>query len=225
MTKWEDFKDTKESKMWKACRDAADQLNINENTHASNKDIPEYWEPFLERLFKLAVFYKYQGKIKELKMDWIRPMYICSNLENQRIRIEERDYIEAVKENVYLCGDICQAFRPFIVVLYEYDNLAGLHPAIFKKKKKEFQDCLKKVFVNINKFVKTGYRNISEVIYLILKPIVDLVNANYELFCLEAKLYGMKDMTLFLDKKDNSIFVDSLKSKNLFSFFKKYFSF
>jgi hypothetical protein len=214
MAKWEDFKDTKECKMWKSVRDAAEVLNINENSHASNKDIPEYWEPFLERLFKLAVFFKYQGKIKELKMDWIRPMYICSNLENQRIRIEDRDYVEAIKENVYLCGDICQAFRPFIITLYDYDKLDKLDNAQFKKKKKEFQDQLKKVFVNINKFVKTGYRNIQEVIQLILKPIYDFVNANYELFCMEARQNGIKDMTLFLDKKDNSIFLENLKSIN-----------
>ena len=216
MAKWEDFKDTKECKMWKSVRDMAEVLNINENSHASNKDIPEYWEPFLERLFKLAVFFKFQGKIKELKMDWIRPMYICTNLENQRIRIEERDYVEAIKENVYLCGDICQAFRPFIITLYDYDKLDKLDNAQFKKKKKEFTDQLKKLFGNINKFVKSGYRNIQEVIQLILKPLYDLVNANYELFCLEAKQNGFKDMTLFLDKKDNSSFLESLKSKEKF---------
>ena len=216
MAKWEDFKDTKECKMWKAVRDAAELLNITEDSHSSNKDIPEYWEPFLERLFKLGVFFKYVGKLKELKMEWIRPMYICSNLENQRIKIEEREYTEAIKENVYLCGDICQSFRPFIVTLYDYDKLDKLDNNAFKKKKKEFQDQVKKIFTVIIKFVKTGYRNIQEVMNLILKNILDLVNANYELFCLESKISGIKDLTIFHDKKDNANFIENLKSnKNL----------
>jgi hypothetical protein len=217
MAKWEDFKETNECKMWKATRDAAEALGINEDKHSSNKDITEFWEPFLERLFKMGVFFKYAGKLKEIKMDWIRPMYICANLENQRIKIEGREYVEAVKEYVYLCGDISLAFRPFIIVLYDYDKLHTLDNASFKKKKKEFQDALKKLFQNIIKFQKSkeAFKNVNEVIHLILKSLWTFVLANYDLFCMEAKLDGLKDVTIFNDKKENTHFMETLKSKNI----------
>jgi hypothetical protein len=213
MTKWEDFKETKECKMWEKVKEAAEHVGINESSHASNKDVPEYWEPFLERLFKLGVFYKYTGKLKELKMEWIRPMYICQNLENQRIKIEGKEYTEADKELVYLCGDISLYLKPFLITLYDYDRLHTLDPGAFKKKKKEFQDNLKKLFQTIIKFQKNGYKHVRSIVELILKPMLDLVEANYDLFCLEGKLYGIKDLTIFNDKKDTAQFMEGLKSR------------
>ena len=56
--------------LWENLKTVCDTLQLKEqNDFLKIDDLNEYWEPFLERLFKLGVFFKHSGKLKEIKVE------------------------------------------------------------------------------------------------------------------------------------------------------------
>ena len=52
-----------------------------------------YWEPFLVLLFKFGNMLKQTGKLKEIKMDWIRPLNYLEAQSNEHVVYDNENYI------------------------------------------------------------------------------------------------------------------------------------
>jgi len=205
MATLEEFQTTKEYKLWMNLRDVCDSLEINESKITSMKDLNDYWEPFIERVFKLGVLFKQNAKLKEIKINWIRPTFCVET--NDKIVIDGKTY-EPQKESMDRAADVYRALRSLVAAIYENDKLDG---TTFKKLKKNLQDCSGAFFKALNVFVtKKFVLEMHQTIKQILKPLRDLVKANYRLFLLEKKEEGDWEITMFQDKKDMKNFTENL---------------
>lgn len=205
MATLEEFQNTKEYKLWNNLREICDQYEITESKVSSLKDFSDYWEPFLERIFKLGVFFKQNGKLKEIKINWIRPIFFCETSE--KIIIEGKVY-DCSKESIDAGGNVFRNFRGLIAAIFEIDKLDS---ATFKKSKKQLQDSSGAFFKTLNVMVSKKFaQELHCTIKNILKPLRELVKANYRLFLCEKKEEGDLEITLFQDKKDMKNFTDNL---------------
>ncbi len=169
------------------------------------KDLNDYWEPFLERIFKLGVFFKQTAKLKELKINWIRPIFCVET--NDKITIDGKVY-EPSKESMDRAADIYRALRALVAAIYENEKL---DPNTYKKLKKTLQDSSGAFFKALNVFVTKKFaQEMHQTIKQIIKPLRDLVKANYRLFLIEKKEEGDLEITLFNDKKDFKLFTENL---------------
>lgn len=205
MANLEEFQLTKEYKLWCNLREVCESLEINESKMTSMKDLCDYWEPFLERIFKLGVLFKQNGKLKEIKSNWIRPIFCVET--GDKITIDGRTY-EPTKESIDKAGDCFRALRALVAAIYEIDKL---DPVNYKKLKKGLQDSSSAFFKVLNFFVsKKCAQELHGVIKTIIRPLRDLVKANFRLFLLEKKEEGDSEITLFQDKKDLKLFTENL---------------
>lgn len=205
MATLEEFQLTKECKLWHNLRDVCDALEINESKITSMKDLNEFWEPFLDRIFKLGVLFKQNAKLKEIKINWIRPIFCVET--NDKITIDGKVY-EPQKESMDRAADVFRALRALAAAIYENDKMDASN---FKKLKKTLQDCSSAFFKALNVYVTKKFaQELHQTIKQIIKPLRDLVKANYRLFLLEKIEEGDLEITLFQDKKDFKLFTDNL---------------
>lgn len=207
MATLEEFQLTKECKLWHNLRDVCDALEINESKITSMKDLNEYWEPFLERLFKLGVLFKQNAKLKEIKINWIRPIFCVET--NDKLFIDGKTY-EPQKESMDRAAEVFRALRALVAAIFENDKMDATN---FKKLKKNLQDCSSAFFKALNVYVTKKFaQELHQTIKQIIKPLRDLVKSNYRLFLLEKKEEGDLEITMFQDKKDFKLFTDNLNN-------------
>jgi len=205
MATLEEFQGTKEYKLWNNLREICDNLEITESKISSLKDFSEYWEPFFERIFKLGVFFKQNGKLKEIKINWIRPIFFCETAD--KIIVEGKTY-DCTKESIDAGGNVFRNLRALIAAIYEIDKM---DTATFKKVKKTLQDSSGAFFKALNLLVTKKFaQELHCTIKNVIKPLRELVKANYRLFLCEKKEEGDLEITLFQDKKDMKSFTDNL---------------
>ncbi len=207
MAKWEDFSVSKEYKLWGVLREMCQTLDISENTLISTHDLTDYWEPLFEKIFRLGVQYKYNGKLKEIKIDWIRPMFF-SGIEDKLIIDGKCWTTELNREAINKAQELNRNFRDLVNAINDYEKIDS---TTFKKMKKVFQDSSKVFFKNLILFVtKKLYDQIKYIFKSILRPLLDLRKANYHLFLLEKKNEGDSEITLFKDKHDLKMFTETI---------------
>ena len=208
MANWEEFQQTREYKLWNNLRETCELLEINDNKLNTMKDLCDYWEPFLERIFKLGILFKQTAKLKEIKMNWIRPIFSFPSSETgDKITFDGKTY-DIQKDTLDKAQEILKSLKSLILVIYENDKLDSVN---YKKSKKTLQDATAAFFKPLNFFVtKKLAGEIHNLIKTIIKPLRDLIKANYHLFLLEKKEEGDLEITLFQDKKDVKLFTDNL---------------
>jgi hypothetical protein len=208
MATMEEFQYTKDYKLWNNLREICDTLEINESKISSLKDFSEYWEPFFERIYKLGVFFKQCGKLKEIKIHFIRPIFFCET--SDKIIIEGKTY-DTPKEFIDQGGAVFRNLRALVVAIHEIDKLTPQVDApTLKKTKKLFQDSSSAFFKSLNIFAKKGAQEMHNTCKQILKPLRELVKANFRLFLCEKKEEGDLEITLFQDKKDMKAFTENI---------------
>ena len=92
---WEDFQNGKECKMWGHLFEMTQTMDLSGVNFIKNKETGSgvYWEPFLVLLFKFGNMLKQTGKLKEIKMDWIRPLNYLEAQSNEHVVYDNENYI------------------------------------------------------------------------------------------------------------------------------------
>ena len=197
--KWETFTASAEYIIWVELDRVCSEFRISEDTFFEKTDLGGlYWEPLLDRILKLAVMVKCNCKIKNIKMNWIRPILYFGAQSNGIVEFDgRRDIVDK--------GAIGEAS----VLRYSFKNLINhmreapkLEEKTFHAQYKAFKKELKYFFSHLSKFVKNGYRQMHEHVKLILYPLRELRRSGYRLFSLEKLEENYTHLTVFKDIKD-----------------------
>lgn len=208
MSKWEDFQVSKEYKLCQYLRETMIQYELNEDKVHSLKDLTDFWEPLYDKLFRLGLQWKQTAKLKEIKSEWMRPLFFCGIEEKIKIDGKVFPLIPEDKEVVYKAQEIRRHFGYLVSSLLDFDKIDNFN---FKKTKKTIQDNCKGFFKNLVFFVtKKLYDKIKAFQKSVLRPLLDLRKANYHLFNLEKKEEADMEITFFKDKKDFRNFTETI---------------
>ena len=208
---WEKFQESSEYLLWKDLYRVANEYDINEDNFFKKTDLSgEYWEPFFDRLFKLGCMLGYNRNLKEIKMDWMRPILYFGAQSNGIIEFDgRRDEVDK--------GAISNAILvkfSFKSIINSIQNFSNLDEKNFYKEYINFKKDLKYYFIQLSKFVKDGFNIMHQHVKLVLKPLLDLRKSGYRLFSLEQYEKKNIHLTIFNDKKDLSLFIET--SRNFF---------
>ena len=205
---WESFQLSSEYILWKDLYRVANEYGINEDNFFKKTDLGgEYWEPFLDRVYKIGCILGYTKKLREIKMDWIRPILYFGAQSQGIIEYDGR------RDNVNK-GAIANAILvkfSFKSLINAIQNFGKVNEKNYSKEFSSFKKDLKYYFIQLSKFVKDGFNYMHQHIKLILKPLLDLRRSGYRLFALEQSEKQNRHLTIFNDKKDLSFFINSSK--------------
>ena len=203
---YESLIESKEYKLWKNLAEVQKSFNLNEATFYDYKDLGGvYWEPLLDRLYKLGVMMKLNKKLREIKMDWLRPILYFGSRSDGIIEIDGRH--DVVDKGAI--ADATQVRFLFHRIINAIKSVEDMNKDNFKETYKVFRGAVKNFFVGLAKYVKDSFRLMNNHIKLVLKPLLDLRKSGYRLFALEREELFYKDLTLFKDKTDFGQFLTS----------------
>jgi len=207
MAKWEDFSVSKEFKLWYNLKEICLLYEINESKLIDYHDLTDFWEPLFEKVFRLGLQYKQTAKLKEIKIEWMRPMFF-TGIEDKLVIDGKCWTTEAEREALNKAQELKRNFSYLVTAILDYDKVDSSN---FKKQKKNLQDCSKGFFKNLIIFVtKKLYDQLKIILKSVLRPLLDLRKANYHLFMLEKREEGDMELTFFNDKKDLRAFTDTI---------------
>ena len=203
---YEGLLETKEYKLWKNLAEVQKKFNLNEATFYDYKDLGGvYWEPLLDRLYKLGVMMKLNKKLREIKMDWLRPILYFGSRSDGIIEIDGRH--DVVDKGAI--ADATQVRFLFHRIINAIKSVEDMNKDNFKETYKVFKAAVKNFFVGLAKYVKDSFRLMNNHIKLVLKPLLDLRKSGYRLFALEREEQFYRDLTVFKDKNDFGQFLTS----------------
>ena len=203
---YETLIESKEYKLWKNLAEVQKKFNLNEATFYDYKDLGGvYWEPLLDRLYKLGVMMKLNKKLREIKMDWIRPILYFGSRSDGIIEIDGRH--DVVDKGAI--ADATQVRFLFHRIINAIKSVEDMNKDNFKDTYKVFRAAVKNFFVGLAKYVKDSFRLMNNHIKLVLKPLLELRKSGYRLFALEREEEFYRDLTVFKDKKDFGQFLTS----------------
>ena len=203
---YETYIESKEYKLWKNLAEVQRKFNLNEATFYDYKDLGGvYWEPLLDRLYKLGVMMKLNKKLREIKMDWLRPILYFGSRSDGIIEIDGRH--DVVDKGAI--ADATQVRFLFHRIINAIKSVEDMDKDNFKETYKVFRGAVKNFFVGLAKYVKDSFRLMNNHIKLVLKPLLDLRKSGYRLFALEREEQFYKDLTIFKDKTDFGEFLTS----------------
>ena len=205
---WDKFQKTSEYILWQDLFRVAKEYGINEDNFFKKTDLSgEYWEPFFDRLYKLGSVLGFTKKLKEIRIDWMRPILYFGAQSTGVIEFDGRR--DEVNKGA-ISNAILVKFS-FKSVINAIQNFANVNDKNFYKEYIQFKKDIKYYFIQLSKFVKDGFLTMHRHVKLILKPLLDLRRGGYRLFSLEQLEKNNKHLTIFNDKKDLSLFLSSSK--------------
>ena len=203
---YETYIESKEYKLWKNLAEVQRKFNLNEATFYDYKDLGGvYWEPLLDRLYKLGVMMKLNKKLREIKMDWLRPILYFGSRSDGIIEIDGRH--DVVDKGAI--ADATQVRFLFHRIINAIKSVEDMDKDNFKETYKVFRGAVKNFFVGLAKYVKDSFRLMNNHIKLVLKPLLDLRKSGYRLFALEREEQYYRDLTIFKEKNDFGQFLMS----------------
>ena len=208
---WDSFQKSSEYILWKDLFRVAEEYSINEDTYFKKTDLSgEFWEPFFDRLYKMGSILGFTKKLKEIRMDWMRPILYFGAQSTGIIEFDgRRDEInKGAISNAIL---VKFSFKSVINAIHNFKNLDEKN---FHKEFISFKKDIKYYFIQLAKFVKDGFLIMHRHVKLILKPLLDLRRGGYRLFSIEQMEKENRHLTIFNNKKDLSLFMSS--SQNFF---------
>ena len=198
---------SKEYFLWKELARVAKEYDITETNLFTKEDLGGiYWEPFFERLYKLGQIMKFTKKLKEIRIDWMRPILYFGARSDGIIEFDGRkDKVD--KGAVGDCSVVKYSFRNVITVVL---SISEIDQKNFKEKHKAFKKEIKYFFNALNKYVRDGgFYKMHQHVKLILKPLLDLRRAGYRLFSLEKGEENYYDLTFFNHTESLRRFMES----------------
>ena len=205
---WDSFKKSSEYILWEDLFRVAKEYGINEDNFFKKTDLSgEHWEPFYDRLYKLGSMLGFTKKLKEIRIDWMRPILYFGAQSTGIIEFDGRR--DEVNKGA-IANAILVKFS-FKSVINAIHNFANLDEKNFHKEYISFKKDVKYYFTQLAKFVKDGFLIMHRHVKLILKPLLDLRRGGYRLFALEQYEKNNRHLTIFNDKKDLSLLLSSSK--------------
>ena len=210
----EQWKKGKEFKMWERLYEMCKRLGMSGGNFISLEDLGGlYWEPFFELLFKFGNILKKVGKLKEIKMDWMRPINYLGAQSDVDVVFDNEKY----KVPKSATGSASIVRFDFQHVLDRIYRIEILDDSNFQKEYKSLHSDMVKYFKDLYSFVFlkdenniTGFRYLHENIKLILKPLRMLRKSGYRLFSVERNELNYEDLIVFQDKKQAKLFVEGV---------------
>ena len=200
---------SKEFLLWKDLARVAKEYEITETNLFTMEDLSGiYWEPFFERLYKLGQMMRFTKKLKEIRIDWMRPILYFGARSDGIIEFDGRkDIVD--KGAVGDCSVVKYCFKSTINAIL---SVSDIDEKNFKEKHKEFKKEIKYFFNALNKYVRDGgFYKMHQHVKLILKPLLDLRRAGYRLFSVEKGEENYYDITFFNDTQSLKRFIESTK--------------
>ena len=198
---------SKEYLLWQDLARVAKEYEITETNLFTREDLSGiYWEPFFERLYKLGQMMRFTKKLKEIRIDWMRPILYFGARSDGIIEFDGRkDIVD--KGAVGDCSVVKYCFKSTINAIL---SVRDIDEKNFKEKHKEFKKEIKYFFNALNKYVRDGgFYKMHQHVKLILKPLLDLRRAGYRLFSVEKAEENYYDLTFFNDKDSLLRFMES----------------
>ena len=198
---------SKEYLLWKDLARVAKEYEITETNLFTREDLSGiYWEPFFERLYKLGQMMKFTKKLKEIRIDWMRPILYFGARSDGIIEFDGRkDKVD--KGAVGDCSVVKYCFKSTINAILSVSDIDNKN---FKEKHKAFKKEIKYFFNALNKYVRDGgFYKMHQHVKLVLKPLLDLRRAGYRLFSVEKAEENYYDLTFFNDTQSLRRFMES----------------
>ena len=198
---------SKEYLLWQDLARVAKEYEITETNLFTREDLSGiYWEPFFERLYKLGQMMRFTKKLKEIRIDWMRPILYFGARSDGIIEFDGRkDIVD--KGAVGDCSVVKYCFKSTINAIL---SVSEIDQKNFKEKHKAFKKEIKYFFNALNKYVRDGgFYKMHQHVKLILKPLLDLRRAGYRLFSVEKVEENYYDLTFFNDKDSLLRFMES----------------
>ena len=196
---YESIKASDEYKLWGNLFQISEEYKITESEFYNLDDLGGlYWEPYLDRLFRLGQMMKATKKLREIKMDWLRPILYFGSRSDGIVEFDGRhDVVD--KGAIADATQLRFSFQHIINVVRDYENF---NEENFKEVYKNLKKEVKSFFIKLNKYVRDSFRLMNAHVKLILKPLLDLRRSGYRLFSLEREELNYHDLTLFKDTND-----------------------
>ena len=213
--KFEEWKKGKDYIMWNRLKEMCENLDLTSNSFISYVDLGGfYWEPLLELIYKYGNILKKTYKLKEIKMEYIRPLnYLGAQSDIEVIFDNDKYYVPKLAS-----GKASQARFSFSHLLDSIRNIDNLNETNYVKECKTFKSDFNNFLKNLSSFVYekdenglTGYRYLTENIKLILYPLRMLRKSAYRLFSVEKLEQKYQDLMTFTDKNDIKQFIDGVR--------------
>ena len=213
--KFEEWKKGKDYIMWTKLKEMVDSLDLTSSSFIGYEDLGGlYWEPLLELIYKYGNILKKTYKLKEIKMDYIRPLnYLGAQSDIEVIFDNDKYFVPKLAS-----GKASQARFSFSHLIDSIRNIDILNETNYTKECKTFKSDFNNFLKNLSSFVYekdengiTGYRYLTENIKLILYPLRMLRKSAYRLFSVEKLEQKYQDLMTFVDKNDIKLFVEGVK--------------
>ena len=198
---------SKEYFLWNELARVCKEYDMTETNLFTREDLGGiYWEPFFERLYKLGQMMRFTKKLKEIRIDWMRPILYFGARSDGIIEFDGRkDIVD--KGAVGDCSVVKYSFRNIITAIL---SISEIDQKNFKEKHKAFKKEIKYFFNALNKYVRDGgFYKMHQHVKLILKPLLDLRRAGYRLFSVEKAEENYYDLTFFNDTESLRRFMES----------------
>ena len=212
--KFEEWKKGKDYVMWTRLKEMCDTLDLTSSSFISYVDLGGlYWEPLLELIYKYGNILKKTYKLKEIKMEYIRPLNYLGAQSDIEVMFDNDKYFVPKLAS----GKASQARFSFSHLIDSIRNIDNLNETNYAKECKTFKSDFNNFLKNLSSFVYekdengiTGYRYLTENIKLILYPLRMLRKAAYRLFSVEKLEEKYQDLMTFTDKHDIKLFVEGV---------------
>ena len=198
---------SKEYLLWKDLARVAKEYDITETNLFTREDLGGiYWEPFFDCLYKLGQMFRFTKKLKEIRIDWMRPILYFGARSDGIIEFDGRkDKVD--KGAVGDCSVVKYCFKSTITAIL---SISEIDQKNFKEKHKVFKKEIKYFFNALNKYVRDGgFYKMHQHVKLVLKPLLDLRRAGYRLFSVEKAEENYFDLTFFNDTESLRRFMAS----------------
>jgi hypothetical protein len=213
--KFEEWKKGKDYIMWTKLKDVCESLDLTSSNFIGYEDLGGlYWEPLLELIYKYGNILKKTYKLKEIKMDYIRPLNYLGAQSDIEVMFDNDKYFVPKLAS----GKASQARFSFSHLIDSIRNIENLNENNYLKECKTFKSDFNNFLKNLSSFVYekdengiTGYRYLIENIKLILYPLRMLRKSAYRLFSVEKLEQQYQDLMTFVDKNDIKLFVEGVK--------------
>ena len=212
--KFEEWKKGKDYTMWYRLKEMCDNLDLTSSSFISYVDLGAvYWEPLLELIYKYGNILKKTYKLKEIKMEYIRPLnYLGAQSDIEVVFDNDKYFVPKLAS-----GKASQARFSFSHLIDSIRNIDALNETNYTKECKTFKSDFNNFLKNLSSFVYekdengiTGYRYLTENIKLILYPLRMLRKSAYRLFSVEKFEQKYQDLMTFTDPKDIKCFVEGV---------------
>ena len=213
--KFEEWKKGKDYVMWSRLKEMVESLDLTSSSFIGYEDLGGlYWEPLLELIYKYGNILKKTYKLKEIKMDYIRPLnYLGAQSDIEVIFDNDKYFVPKLAS-----GKASQARFSFSHLIDSIRNIENLNEMNYTKELKTFKSDFNNFLKNLSSFVYekdengiTGYRYLIENIKLILYPLRMLRKSAYRIFSVEKLEQKYQDLMTFVDKNDIKLFTEGVK--------------